>query len=129
MWASAKRALRWLAPHGVVVLRSNWTYARSEAKIREEARDRYVEIDTVIASSDSATTRDYASLARIAVDAGVDLENLLTGSISVESLEFVLDRIEAGPGLHIGNYAGLSLTYLAAHTDDLIVAVDPNVPH
>jgi hypothetical protein len=52
-----------------------------------------------------------------------------TGSMDREGLDFILDRIETGPGLHIGNYAGLSLAYLAGHTGDVVVAVDPNVEH
>jgi hypothetical protein len=93
-----------------------------------QRRERYAATDAGIASTIGAIG-DYAKLLQLAVDAGVDAEYLQVGSIPVESLDFVLGRIEEGPGLHIGNYAGVSLAYLAAKTDEVVVAVDPNVPH
>jgi predicted O-methyltransferase YrrM len=91
-----------------------------------EQQARYEATMAAIERSDEPV-RDYEQLLVLAMEAGVDRTRLRRGSISQESLDFILDRIDGGPGLHVGNYAGISLTYLAAHTEGLIVAVDPNV--
>ncbi len=72
---------------------------------------------------------DYESLLGLVIDHGVDPELVRVGSIPAASLDFMLERIDGGPGLHVGNYAGVSLAYLAARIDGVIVAVDPNIEH
>ena len=118
----ARRALRWIEPHGLASRRR----FRREARARAEQDQRYAVTKAAIAQP-SATIHDYDQLMTVAVEAGADPERLQRGSISVDSLDFIIDRIERGPGLHVGNYAGVSLAYLAAHTDGLVVGVDPNV--
>jgi len=115
---------RWFTPHGVMARR------RTRQRAQEE-RDRRARYDTAMtaAARSGEPVRDFDALCGLAVAAGADGELMEIGSIPAESLDFIRDRIEGGPGLHIGNYAGLSLAYLAAHTDDLIVAIDPNVEH
>jgi predicted O-methyltransferase YrrM len=118
----ARRALRWIVPYGVVARR----HAREAARVDAERRARYAATQAAIARS-SEPIHDYQQLLAVAVEAGADRKRLEAASISLGSLQFILDRIEGGPGLHIGNYAGVSLTYLTVHTDGLVVAVDPNV--
>jgi len=117
-----RRALRFLEPYGVVYRRQ----ARDRARVDAERRARYATVKAALAQS-REPVRDYDELMVLAIEAGVDRERLAAGSITVASLDFILERINGGPGLHIGNYAGISLTYLAAHTDDLVVAIDPNI--
>jgi hypothetical protein len=93
---------------------------------RERAKKRYA---SIAAGGDqgNAVIETYDDLIWLAVISGADETALRHTSISEPSLKFMLDHIGDGPGLHIGNYAGISLAYLAARTDELIVAVDPNV--
>ena len=118
----ARQALRWIEPYGFAERRRSRVRARDEV----ERRARYEATKVAIARS-SDPIHDYEQLMVLAEEAGAGRERLRNGSISPESLDFVLERIDGGPGLHIGNYAGISLTYLAAHTEGLIVGVDPNV--
>jgi len=120
----ARRALRWMQPYGFAERR------RSRLRVQAEAERlaRYEATKAAIARS-SEPIHDYEQLLVLAAEAGADPSRLRTGSITNESLDFILDRIDGGPGLHVGNYAGVSLAYLAARTDGLVVAVDPNVSH
>jgi predicted O-methyltransferase YrrM len=118
----ARRALRWIEPYGVADRRRSRLRARAEA----ERLARYDATKAAIARS-SEPIHDYEQLLVLAAEAGADPQRLRQGSITHASLDFILDRVDGGPGLHIGNYAGVSLAYLAANTDGLVVAVDPNV--
>jgi len=118
----ARRVVRWIEPYGVADRRR----ARLRAKADVERRARYEATKAAITRS-SEPIDDYEQLLVLAAEAGADLTRLRQSSIWIESLDFVLDRIDGGPGLHIGNFAGISLAYLAARTDGLVVAVDPNV--
>jgi len=122
--STATRATIWLTPHGVMARHRT----RQRAEIEAKRRARY-EAARAATAGPHEPIRDYEALLGLAVDAGVDPELVRIGSIPADSLDFILDRIEGGPGLHIGNYAGLSLAYVAAHTDGIVVAVDPNVEH
>jgi len=117
-----RRALRFFEPYGVFYRRE----ARVRARFDAERRARYAAARAAIAQT-SEPIRDYDQLKALAVDAGAYEERVEAGSIHVASLDFILERIDGGPGLHIGNYAGVSLAYLAAHSEGLIVAVDPNM--
>jgi hypothetical protein len=126
----ARRALRFLEPYGIFYRRE----ARARARDRAEQRARY-EVAKAAITHTTEPIHDYDQLMVLAIEAGADAERVRAASISVESLHFILDRIAGdriagnragGPGLHIGNYAGVSLAYLTAHTDGLVVAIDPN---
>ena len=120
----AARGKAWVMPHGVVARQRTRARARTEA----ERRERYAAA-LAAATEQRAPIHDYDTLLGLATEAGVDADLLRTGSIPPDTLDFILERIDGGPGLHLGNYAGLSLAYLAARTEGVIVAVDPNIEH
>jgi hypothetical protein len=126
MGASLRKTVVWWAPSGLVARRR----ARSRGRVRDAARqDRSDRYAAIIKEEPRGDVREYEDLVRVAIDCGVDETTLRHSSIPVNSLDFVVELIDRGPGLHIGNYAGVSLAYLAGRVDGLIVAVDPNVPH
>ena len=116
----------WWAPSGLVARRRAVSGAKADAAARQNRHDRYVAISQQ--RTTGGDVRNYDDLLRVAIDRGVDEATLRAGSVPVESLDFVVGQVGRGPGLHVGNYAGVSLAYLAAHVDGVIVAVDPNVP-
>ena len=118
------RAAVWIAPNGLMARRRT----RQRAQNERDRAARYAAANAAMAIAPEPV-RDFDALCQLAVEAGADGELMEIGSITAESLDFILEHLDGGPGLHIGNYAGLSLAYLAAHTDDVIVAVDPNVEH
>jgi hypothetical protein len=119
--------LLWCAPAGLLAQRRARRLAESENLGEQTRREHYERIDRL--ETARGDDRDYDDLLRVALDAGVEEAMLRASSMPVASLDFVLDQIEGGPGLHVGNYAGVSLAYLAARIDGLIVAVDPNVTY
>ncbi|MFI5045885.1 MAG: hypothetical protein ACHQIG_02385 [Acidimicrobiia bacterium] len=118
------RAVLWSTPHGIVARRN--TRQRRARKEQLAATNR--SITAQAANQRGAGTIGYDTLIAAGVAAGVDERHLRAGSIPEADLEFILESITDGPGLHVGNFAGVSLAYLAARTEDLIIAVDPNVP-
>ncbi len=126
MGASLRKAVVWWAPSGLVARRRARSRSEVHDAARQDRRDRYA---AIIQEEPRGDVRGYEDLVRVAMDCGVDEATLRYSSIPVESLDFVVRLVERGPGLHVGNYAGVSLAYLAGRVDGLIVAVDPNVPH
>ena len=83
---------------------------------------------------------DYERLIRELVSEDCDEEQVREGSMPEESLKNIVNLLgeclPAGPllGLHIGNFVGVSLTYLTSalvrrHADSHMVSIDPNISH
>lgn len=126
MGASLRKIVVWWAPSGLVARRKARSRREVHDAARQDRRDRYA---AIIKEDPRGDVRGYEDLVRVAIECGIDEATLRHSSIPVESLDFVVGLIERGPGLHVGNFAGVSLAYLAARVDGLIVAIDPNVPH
>jgi hypothetical protein len=89
----------------------------------------------------TASAFDYEKAVAFLVALGIPETHIREGSIPETSLRYIIDVLarrlppeQATTGLHVGNYAGLSLTALAAaaiarHVGSLVVAVDANLPH
>lgn len=126
MGASLRKIVVWWAPSGLVARRKARSRREVHDAARQDRRDRY---GAILKEEPRGDVRGYEDLVRVAIECGIDEATLRHSSIPVESLDFVVGLIERGPGLHVGNFAGVSLAYLAARVDGLIVAIDPNVPH
>lgn len=133
-------------PYGLVTaVRRRRAVARDQqqrAEMHEERHSRIQDLDhsTASRSGELIDPFQYESLIDFHVSRGLSRANVVEGSIPAASLSFIRDvlreSVEQTPlhGLHIGNYVGVSLAYIAAtlrslHPDSRTVAIDPNLPH
>lgn len=72
------------------------------------------------------------------LELGFDEVQVEWGSIKQEDLDAILEKLcelkMPIKGIHVGNFVGISLCYLASklkeiNADNLIIAIDPNIPH
>lgn len=142
-----QQIFRAITPHGLVEARRA-RLAKStpnvpgdtRAEFHAERRQRIAGVATspstgVIQGDDCGQTLAFLK-AR-----GLPEADLLVGSMAQPSLEYIRERAilpldAVGPltALHIGNFVGVSLAFLAAalrqrHPDSLVVSIDPNLAH
>jgi predicted O-methyltransferase YrrM len=128
--------LRNIAPYGLV--QWYWSRARGIA-IAAEQRDRTVRGDAVV---DGRRRREFSHAAALDYLAGLGISprHAREGSMPLPSLELVrqqVDRLASGQpllALHIGNFLGVSLGYLAhalrqVHPQSKVISIDPNISH
>lgn len=133
MW-NIKKYIGYLLPHGVVLF-----YHTAQESKREKIRnDRIAEVKKSLPSRPQDFT--YDEIIGSLVDQGIDRGQILSGSIPESHLAEIVDIIRqhfgtcAITGLHIGNFVGVSLVYLAGlltrlNERSIIVSIDPNIPH
>lgn len=71
------------------------------------------------------------------VNKGLNRSEVVSGSIPQNSLDYILSFIKSDTpikGLHVGNFVGISLTYLTnsitqLHSKSIMVSIDPNIEH
>lgn len=148
-----------LLPYGFI----NWRFNRIVSKQQKQYQDqlkseqekakinyhieRYEKIESIKNRSnshgefDKITLKgdDYQGVIDYLVNNGVPLHHVSEGSVPEKSLSFisgvVFNNIEDKLNLlHIGNFVGVSLVYLAEkaksqNPDSLVVGIDPNIPH
>jgi len=129
-----KKFIGYLLPHFVILF-----YRKQKEKMEEVLRRRRFEI---VASSFPGLPNEfsYKNLIQSLTALGLDQEQIIAGSIPEGSLLDMVEviRRENGNssilGLHIGNYVGVSLVYIARllvelNPDSHILSIDPNIPH
>ena len=129
-----KKFIGYLLPHFVILF-----YRKQKEKREEVLRRKRFEI---VASSFPGLPNEfsYSNMIQSLVALGLDREQIIAGSIPEGSLldMFEVIRRENGNssilGLHIGNYVGVSLVYIARllvelNPDSHILSIDPNIPH
>ena len=130
-----------VAPVGVLNLQQSWQREQAAQNAFHEDRNRR------IASADhSPRTRlfggdQFEEIVAFLVNQGIPENQVRQGSIPLRSLEYlndaVLSRLDKNSplmALHIGNFVGVSLAYIAEklkslNPNSVTVAVDPNIPH
>lgn len=140
--ARVKRLVRFWLPFGLVHLywKRHETSAADEIRQRLEARER--SRAELRARGPAATAAPFGYEESLAfLDArGIDPEQTREGSMPLASLQFLrrhLDRLDASRplvALHVGNFLGVSLAYLAhalgeRHPESKVVSIDPNLTH
>ena len=125
-----KQLVKYILPHGNVRLvqtRQERGYQRGRAAIQGK--------------SASVPPIAHTALIDFVVSRGVDRTQATEGAMPEASLAFLAsilseysDSSRGLRGLHIGNFLGISLTYLAdvarkIHAESLVVSVDPNLEH
>jgi hypothetical protein len=148
-----KKTLKWITPYGVVEARRRFL-ALSEPKANKaefDPRDvfhneRTARIKAALEcdSSQSGQQLDpfiYSNLINFLEARGIPRHHLLEGSIPEKSLKFLAETlIEQMPknqplmAVHIGNFVGVSLTFLTAiltgiNSESRVIGVDPNLTH
>lgn len=142
-----KRILKAIAPYALVEMRCKALATRAE-KATDVARAAYhAERRQRIAAVEAAQldvmveVRDYDQMIAFLMGRGLPQLHLREGSVPLQSLEFIrerailqLDATRPLIALHIGNFVGVSLAFLAAalmqrHPDSLVVSIDPNLTH
>lgn len=125
----AKRSLRWIVPYDIWLHLQLWALRRrNKRRSLVPNEDRF------------ATTELYDSLIHDLVSFGCDEAQVRDGSMPAKSLKNVVSLLErdfgASPvaGLHIGNFVGVSLTYLTLwmvnqNSASQMVSIDPNISH
>jgi len=82
----------------------------------------------------------YSGLIDSLIERKIDKEQIIEGSIPevhlLEIVKLVKKHFDVSPivGLHVGNFVGVSLVYLAGllkrmNEKNVIVSIDPNIPH
>lgn len=136
-----------IIPHGLVEWRRT-RLARKCAQDHDQAKtqfhkERYAKIASVRNTINGSRIHgcDYEAVIRFLIARGVPEFHLRDGSVTRESLEYIDQQILSQlptdrPSylLHIGNFVGVSLAYMAAaimrqHKESQVVSVDPNIPH
>ena len=125
-----KQLVKYILPHGIVRLvqtRQERGYQRGRAAIQGK--------------SASVPPIAHTALIDFVVSRGVDRTQAREGTMPEASLAFLAsilvqysDSSRGLRGLHVGNFLGISLTYLAdvvrkIHAASLVVSVDPNLEH
>ena len=114
--------------------------AIDRSEYHAERRRRIAAVANAV-SSMAIQGNDYEPVLTFLLDRGVPEHHLREGSVPVKSLEFIRDQAIVPLGsarplraLHIGNFVGVSLAYLAAtlvksHPSSIMISVDPNLTH
>jgi hypothetical protein len=112
----------------------------ARAAFHEQRRHRINSVSSV-PQQVRINANDYYAIVAYLLEQGVPEHHLREGSIPPKSLEFineiVLSRIGSDlpiSALHIGNFVGVSLAFIAnkiveLNSHSVVVAIDPNIPH
>jgi predicted O-methyltransferase YrrM len=138
----ARRLLRFWLPFGLVHLYWKRHEAADVPDSRErlEARERRRAEAKARAAGPPAATFSYGAALDFLDDQGIDPDQTRVGSMPLASLAFMrthLDRLGTSRpllALHVGNFLGVSLAYLAhalseRHLGSKVVSIDPNLTH
>jgi hypothetical protein len=154
-----KKLLINILPYGLI----NWRFNRIVSKQQKQYQDqlksehekskinyhikRYEKIESIknlskINSNEAKSTLkgdNYQAVIDYLVNKGVSLHHVSEGSVPEKSLSFITSIIFNNfkgkfNFLHIGNFVGVSLVYLAEkakshNPDSLVIGIDPNIPH
>jgi len=149
MMKTVKGLLRAITPYGLLELRRKMIDRprqippnSARALFHEERRHRIASaLTSTEDSGGSLHGEDYESVVNFIVHRGVSHVHAVEGSISKDSLAFIqkhvcenLPRSGHPVALHIGNFLGVSLVYIAGFLtrldeESLVIAIDPNLPH
>lgn len=139
----AKRLLRFWLPYGLVKLYwTGWERRVAERAVQEraEGRARRRAAADARAGGDGVHSFTYEGALGFLDGLGLDPAHTREGSMPLASLELVhrhldgLDRARPLLALHVGNFLGVSLAYLAhalgaVNAGSKVVSIDPNLTH
>lgn len=135
--SSTNGTLRFLlglvVPHSLVTLRHRARLKQIDAQSELRQR-RALEADTFL------QPYSYEDSIAHLIACGLTESEVRDGSVTESSLRYIEQHLPQPPSgqplrvLHVGNFVGVSLCYLAAaccrlHPDSLVVAIDPNIRH
>jgi predicted O-methyltransferase YrrM len=137
-----KAAMRYALPHGIVEFywererKRQIELRRQRAAARQTNRSR-AESQTIFAPPKPFT---YDAALRFLNGLGIDPFHTRDGSMPLAALQFMsrhferLDTARPIIGLHVGNFLGVSLAYVAdalarLNPESRVVSLDPNIPH
>lgn len=133
-----KKTIKYILPFGVYsiwsAIKNNELQYKRAMRLEEYSKMQTEEYTIVNAY-------DYEESIRILVSYNLDEAEIRSGSIPEEDLNFLTFELkrcfrdhEKLNLLHIGNFVGVSLCYIAnyvrqLHVDGLVVSIDPNIEH
>lgn len=138
------RAVKAVVPHGIVrayqekEMRKEKLRRDAAQRARIEAREkRRLKIKEAV-SRGAIYPFDYEDAVGFLEERGINIEAIRRGTMPAENLENMrrhLDRLDTGRpivALHIGNFVGISLAYLAnalgeLHRGSKVISIDPNL--
>lgn len=145
---SLRQLLKAITPHGLVELRRRRFQPPAPAsaiserdRFHDERRQKIADATRRAPRHGSIDGTNRSEVIKLLLSRGVPLHHLNEGSVPEASLAFlrtnVLQLLPASEpllALHIGNFVGVSLAYVAAtlkelHPESLTIAIDPNLPH
>jgi hypothetical protein len=136
-----KQLIKWLVPHGLVEARERRILERNRTAYHMERKARIKTALSSANSNGSLNPLDHLALISFLESREIPRVHLVEGSIPPESLQYLNEKItdsftsgDALFGLHIGNFVGVSLSYLTGvlhkiNKQSLVVAIDPNLTH
>lgn len=140
-----KKTLKAITPHGLVELRRKLTAKTKQSTGREEEhaarRERIARVLSQAPSGAKFKGYDYEQVAQFLIRRGLPEFHVREGSVPRPSLDFLAEEVllkipsNCPPkALHIGNFVGVSLAYIAATLAErnpaaIVVSVDPNLCH
>jgi hypothetical protein len=130
--AQLRAAVKQVTPYGILRLRH-----------RRAAGEREWLTNRLATAAGGYAEDDYSveGAVRFLVSRGLDEDAVRQGSMPEASLEFTGDALQGRlpadrpvNALHVGNFVGVSLSYLTvllkrSHEDSLVVSIDPNATH
>ncbi len=137
-----KSAITCALPHGIVQLYWERDRRRQAEAQRQRAATRRLRRSQAEAQGVGAPRRPFTYDAALHFLDGLEIAafHIREGSMPLAALRFMsgyFDRLDTTRpilGLHVGNFLGVSLAYLAdalarLHPDSKIISIDPNIPH
>jgi hypothetical protein len=126
------RAIKYLAPHGIVIARGRANRARRLAEARATIESTRV--------TKAVSYVSYESAIAFLKSRGLDEHQVREGTIPASSLEFVnrmlSTHVRGSPpvAIHVGNFVGVSLAVITSmlvvvDRGSIVIAIDPNLAH
>jgi len=129
-----KKYIGYVLPYFIVV----FYRSRQERKRHSLRQQRIDSIKNILGVNQNEVS--YSALIDSLIERKIHKEQIIAGSIPevhlLEIVKLIKEHFDNSPivGLHVGNYVGVSLSYLAGllkkmNERNLVVSIDPNIPH
>lgn len=131
-----KKIIKRIIPYGIIELKE---YFRKKKLV--ELQHERIEIYNNQIENKKILYYNYEKSIEVLVSLGLDEEQIRYGSIPEDSLSFLFKTVDKSlsnfpqiKALHIGNFVGISLTYLSnafklINSNCVLVSIDPNLSH
>lgn len=125
-----------LLPYGIV----EYYYSMKKHSLDEIRKERLNSFESRI-KNDRCVDYDYEKSIHLLRSFGLNEEEIRSGSVPEESLNFMKEKCalylkgkEKLVALHVGNFVGVSLAYLSnslikLSSESIIISIDPNISH